>query len=609
MSALRFSFYSFSHLTLWAACLCMMSLFPRAVAAEPMHALAMHGEPKYSADFKRLDYVNPKAPKGGHVTRFKIGTFDTLNPYSLKGNAATGLNLFYDRLMARVWDEPFTMYPLIAEKVEVAEDRSAITFFLNPEAKFQDGTPILSTDVKFSFETLKQHGRPNMRRVYDLVSKVELKDLQTIHFQLGEGYDQETIMILAMMPVLSETWWQGRNFNETVLDVPMSSGPYLIKEVKPGQKIVYERDPNYWAKDLPVNVGHFNFDQITFDYYRDDTVAFEAFKAGDVDIRREWNVARWATGYNVAEKNAASFVKEEIGHQRPERVQSFIFNTRRKPFDDEQVREALNYALDFSWINNNLFHGLYRRVESYFPNANLAASGAAEGEEAEILLPWVGALSEDILETSWQAPITDTRETLRESLSYAQKLLDEAGWIIVDGKRVKRSNPDKVFSFEILIGSPEQEKVALAYTRNLKRLGIDARVRVLDSAGFTGRLQKYDYDMVLHYWQNSLSPGTEQFLYWSCEAAEQESRWNYAGICDPVIDELATQIAQVKTRESLVAYARALDRVLMAGHYIVPLYYAGQDYVAYNKMVKRPDATPLYGMVMETWWMDPATQN
>ena len=583
------------------ACAVLFTVFMVFPARAEIHyGLAMHGAPKYAPDFTHLEYVNPEAPKGGKVVRFKVGSFDTLNPYSLKGQAATGLNLFYDRLMARVWDEPFTMYPLIAEKVDVPEDRSSITFFLNPAARFHDGTPVTAQDVLFSYNVLKEKGRPNMRRVYKLVSNVEVRSPHEIHFQLGEGYDQETIMILAMMPVLSEAWWQGRDFNETLLDVPLSSGPYRIKDVKAGQSVTYIRDPDYWGKDLPVNVGHYNFDEIRFDYYRDDTVAFEAFKTGEVDIRREWNIARWATGYEGSDR----FVAEALPHKRPERAQGFIFNTRKSPFDDIRVRKALTLALDFNWMNENLFHGLYKRIESYFPNSALAAKGMPSDLEVKIMRPFQEELGLEVFGGAWHAPLSDNPQDVRMNLRQAQALLNEAGWVIVDGVRVRKDDPSQALSFEILLGAPEQEKVALAYARSLERLGIKVSVRVLDSAGFTGRLQRYDYDMVLHYWQNSLSPGTEQLLYWSCDAAKEPSRWNYPGICHPAIDAAAKDIAFAKSREELVAYARVLDRALTWGHYMVPLYFSGKDYVARSHFVKRPQVTPLYGMVMETWWAE-----
>ncbi len=548
-----------------------------ALAATP-YGLAMHGAPKYTAEGAHLDYANPDAPKGGHITYGAIGTFDTLNPYSIKGKAAQGLNLTYDRLMARVWDEAFTMYPLIAERVEVAEDRSTITFFINPKARFHDGTPITAEDVLFSFHTLKESGRPNMRRIYQLVENAEIIDNGTaVHFTLGEGYDQETVMILALMPVLSKAYWEGKTFDATTLDIPNSSGPYRIAKIDAGRSITYERDPNYWAKDHLTRVGHYNYDTITYDYYRDDTVAFEAFKSGDIDLRREWDAGKWASSYHdLPAVKAGEIITEAIPHGRPERVRSFIYNTRRAPFDDIRVREALSLLFDFEWANKNLFHGRYKRIDSHFPNSELAA------------------------------PLENTEpKTYRENLRKANALLNDAGWIVENGLRMKDG---QAFSFEILLGAPEDEKLALHFKRSLEKMGIAANLRVMDSAAYRARLNEYDFDMTLYFWLSTLSPGTEQMLYWSCESANTPARWNFAGICKPEIDETAASIAEAKTREELLSRTQKLDQLLLQGHYMIPLTYAGEDYVAYWSKLQHPDTTPLYGAVLETWWEKPVQE-
>lgn len=573
-----------------------------APSQDPAGGLAMHGAPKYGADFTHLDYADPNAPKGGTLRRAALGTFDSLNPYAIKGKAAQGLNLFYDRLMQRVWDEPFTMYPLIADKVTVAPDRSAVTFHINPKARFHDGTPITADDVLFSYETLKEQGRPNMRSVYRLVTKAEKIDERTVHFEFGDGYNQETVMILAMMPVLSKAWWQGRTFDASTLDIPNSNGPYRIKSVEPGRRIVYERDPNYWAKDLPVNKGQYNFDEISYDYYRDDTVAFEAFKAGDLDIRMEGDIGKWVTGYDdLPAVKDGDIVKEALPHKRPEKVRALIFNTRRPPFNDIRVRQALEYVLDFDWINKNLFHGQYQRIESYFPNSSLAATGKPSEAELKLLEPFREDLPESVFGPAWKAPEAAPQQQQRMNLRKADTLLKEAGLTVKNGKRI---NPQtgQPFSFEILLGAPEDEKIALAFKRGLARLGIDTTIRVMDVAAYRGSLNDYDFDMTLYYWQNSLSPGTEQMLYWSCESAKAPARWNFAGICNPAVDALAAGIAEAKSREDLVTETHALDRVLMHGDYIIPLYYSGKDYIAHSKDVTHTDVKPLYGAVIESWW-------
>ncbi len=533
----------------------------------------MHGKAKYGPESTHLDYANPAAPKGGTLTLAGLGTYDSVNPYSIKGKSAEGLNLVYDRLMARVWDEPFTMYPLIAEKVDIPEDRSSMTVHVNPKARFHDGSPITADDVIFSFETLREHGRPNMRRIYKLVKEIKKIDDRTVHFAFGEGYDRETVMIIALMPVLSKTWWSGRTFDESVLEKPLLNGPYKITEIEPGRRIVYERVPDYWAKDLLTNAGHFNFDKIVYDYYRDDTVAFEAFKAGNLMLRREWDAGKWAEGYDFPAVKDGRVQIEKLPHGRPEKIRSFIFNTRRGPFDDIRVRQALALLFDFDWMNKNIFHGQYKHINSYFANSELAAIDAPP------------------------LPSGDVRANKRK----ANELLNEAGWTVQNGKRVKDGQP---FAFEIILSAPEDEKIALQFKNALQSMGIDVQIRLLDAAQYLRRLNEYDYDMTLYYWLSTLSPGTEQVLYWGCEAAKQPARFNYAGVCDPEIDRLAASIAQAKDRRELVSTVQTLDKKLLEGSYMIPLYYAGADDVAYWKPLDRPEKTPLYGLVQETWWMD-----
>lgn len=557
----------------------------------------MHGIPQYNAQSTHLGYANPDAPKGGTLRMAAIGTFDSLNPYAIKGSAAQGLALVYDRLMARVWDEPFTLYPLIADHVDVAPDRSAITIHVDPRARFHDGSPITADDVIFSYQTLRDSGRPNMRKVYRLIETVEKTDPLTVRFKLGEGYDQETIMIIAMMPVLSKSYWESRTFDSSTLDIPLLNGPYRIAEFDPGRRIVYERVPDYWAADLLTNKGHHNFDRIIYDYYRDDSVAFEAFKSGDLTLRREWDAGQWARAYDFPAALDNRVKTEALPHGRPERVRALIFNTRRPPFDDIRVRKALNLLLDFNWINKNIFYGQYKQIDSYFPNSELAATSKPGPRELEILTPW----KDQIQSTVFEGKDTRPPQTQREKLREADRLLKEAGWIVENGKRVKNGKP---FSFEIILDAPENEKIALHFKRALEKMGIDVLIRVLDTAAYRGRLNEYNFDMTLYYWLSSLSPGTEQILYWGCAAANEPARWNFSGICNPAIDSIAQAIPETKTREDLVAHVRALDRILMSGDYMIPLYYGGTDYVSYWNPVHRPEKTPLYGMVLETWWMD-----
>lgn len=577
----------------------MISFASTNVLAEEMFGLAMHGEPKYNQESKHLEYANPSAPKGGSVKMAAIGTFDTLNPYSLKGKSAQGLNLVYDRLMARVWDEPFSMYPLIAEKIDVSKGRRSLTVHINPKARFHDNSPITADDVIFSYNTLKEHGRPNMQRIYKIANKVEKIDDLTVHFQFGIGKDQETVMIFAMMPILSKKYWENRDFSATTLEPPLLNGPYKIKSIDAGKKITYERVENYWAADQLPNVGHNNFNEVTYDYFRDDLVAFEAFKKGDFDIRREYDVSRWATNYNFSSLENGSTKKEEFQHGRPERARGIIFNTRRRPFDNRTIRQYMSNVLDFEWINKNLFHDQYKRTVSYFPNSELAFNSKLENqrEAFSILSQYRDKIHPNAAIMKWEPEPTP----LRQRLVDAGHFLDAENYIVQDGKRANIETGEAL-EFEIIVNNAEDQKIAQAYQRTIKKLGITARVRLLDSASFIDRITNYDYDMVIHYWRSTLSPGTEQYLYWSCEAAKTTSQWNYAGVCDPVIDELSKNIANARTRKKLVGYAQAIDQILMHNFYMIPLHYSGKDYISYKATLDHPETTPIYGPVLETWW-------
>ena len=565
-------------------------------------ALAMHNQSQYNETSTHLSYVNPDAPKGGSLKIAAIGTFDTLNPYSLKGQPPENMNLIYDRLMRRVWDEPFTMVPLIAQSVNIPDDRSSITFHLNPEARFHDDSAITSQDVLFSFETLKEHGRPNMRRIYRLVEKAEIIDNHTIRFALGDTYDRETVMIIALMPVISKNWWETRDFDSTLLEPPLANGPYRIKEMEQGRTITYEHIKDYWAKDLFANKGQYNFDTITYNYFRDDTIALEAFKKGDLDLRREWDVSKWQSAYDDI---SPDMIRLSAPHQRPERTHGFIFNLRRKPFDDLNVRKALTLAFDNEWIGKNLFHGKFKRINSFFPNSILSAPSSPEEKEIEQLNKW----REDIPKESYESlfnlfhPTGIKKQSMRTKLQKADALLKLSGWIVENGKRIHK-NTKEPMRFEILLSSVQEEKIALTYKRTLERLGIDLDIRMADSATFQKRKNVYDYDILTHYWQNSLSPGTEQMLYWSCNAAEKTAGFNYSGICSKAIDHYAAKIADAKSYDELTLYAHLIDRIGLSEYILVPFFYKGVDYIAHKKTLSYPENTPIYGVILESWWRE-----
>lgn len=567
------------------------------------HALAMHGEPKYPADFTHLEYINPDAPKGGTLQLSKTGSFDSLNHHIITGTPAEGLAHTGDQLMQRVWDEPFTLYGLVAESVEVAEDRSWVIYRLRPQARFHDGRQMTAEDVKFSYETYLKHGHPVRRRVYGLVSTVTIIDPQTIRFDFKPGYDPETVMILSLMNVLPKHYWSKHDITRTTLTPPLGSGPYRIASVDPGRRITYSRVEDYWGKDLPVNRGHYNFDTITHHYFRDDDIALQAFKSGEYDLRREYDVTKWNTAYDFRALTDGRVVKEEIAHGRPEMLRALIFNTRRKVFRDIRVREALEQMFNHEWLNTTLYNGGLVKIDSVFANSELAARDKPVAEELALLETFRGKVAPKVFGEAYKSPAGHMRERQRRALG----LLREAGWTYKDQKLIDADG--KTMRFEILLGSKGDEKIALEFARTLRRIGMDVAVRTVDSAQFAGRLDAFDYDMVLYRWINSLSPGNEQMNYWGSAAAQQKGSRNYAGVRDPVVDALADSIARAKDRPGLVTRARALDRVLMHGHYMIPLFYAGKDMVARSIEVKRPENTPVYGVVLESWWRENASKS
>lgn len=533
--------------------------------ADSQIGIAMVGAPKYDAHDTHLSYAKPDAPIGGTLRQTVTNSFDTLNPHGIKGKAASGLHLITDRLMQRVWDEPFTLYGLIAESIDVPEDRSAITFHLNKAARFHDGTPITAKDVAFTLRTLREKGRPNARRVYKQVESTTIIDDHTIKLELDNTHDRETVMILAMMPVLAQHVWQDRSFEETSLQPYVSSGPYKIAAIDAGRSITYQRVDDYWAKDHLTRLGHNNFQTIRYDSYRDETVAFEAFLSDEADIRRESDPTRLSQDYQG--KTIHGFA-----HQRPAWMKGFIMNMRRAPLDNASVREALLTSFDYSWANKTLMAGKARQATGLFSHSPLSSDTKLAGD----------GLS--------------SRERLRRS----DALLTQAGWSVRNGVRVGAD--DKPLALTLILNNAEEEKIALYWARNLKRLGITLTIRTLDTAQFIGALNDYDYDLISHRWINSLSPGTEQVIYWSCEAAKQPGGRNYAGICDEDIDSLAKSVAQARTQAALTKAAKALDKAVMETYPMIPLGGLDQDYFIMNETIGFPETTPLYGPIIETWW-------
>ena len=602
----------FAHTILLAA-LMLVSLTAHA-APKAQTALAMEGAPLYAPGFTHFDYANPDAPKGGIMKLGVVGAFDSLNPFIVRGQPPFGLgagtmSLVYESLMARGWDEPFTMYGLIAESVEVADDRSSIIFNLNPAAHFSDGTPVTADDVLFSFTTLRDHGRPNHRAYYKKVLTAEKLSPTRVHFvfkpndslsKSGGVIDREMPLIISLMPVMPKHDWDGRDFNQTSLRIPVGSGPYKITTFDLGRSITYERDPNYWAADLPPMRGMYNFNKIRIDYYRDDSVSLQAFKAGQYDLRRESDPTKWATAYDFPAAHDGRVRLEQLSHHRTEPAYGFIFNTRRAPFTDPVLRAALQYSFDFAWVNKNLFHSAYKRVTSFFPNSELAAPALPEGKELEILDQYRDKLPAVIFTDPVTPPEAADEDQFRANLLKAEGMLRDAGYTI-KGDQLFSATGAPV-TFEIMLSDPVEEKVALNWAHALKRLGITANIHTVDSAQYQARLAAFDYDVTINKWFNSLSPGNEQMYFWGSAAADQKGSRNYAGVRDPVVDALASAIPNATTREDLIAAAHALDRVLMEGHYMVPLYYLGADDIASWTRLHHPDKMSLYGNVMESWW-------
>lgn len=571
------------------------------------HALAMHGTPKYGPGFRHFDYVNPDAPKGGVVRLFGgQQTFDSVNPFIIKGVAAAGGGVF-ETLMVGSDDEAFTQYGLIAESIEVPKDRSWVIFNLRKQARFHDGSPITIDDVIFSLEILREKGQPFYRFYYQNVVKAEKLGPRRVKFTFAPGDNRELPLIMGQLVVLSKKYWADKDFDKTTLTPPLGSGPYRVKSVEAPRSITYERVKDYWGADLAVRRGENNYDEIVFTYFRDDTVALEAFKAGRYDIRSENNSKLWATQYSGGPFAKGVVKKAQIRHQRPTGMQGFVFNTRREIFADRRVREAIGYAFDFEWSNKTLFYGQYARTTSYYSNSELAATGMPEGEELAILEKYRGRIPDEVFAKAYEPPTTDGSGRIRKNLRAGFKLLKAAGWEVKDGKQVNLKT-GKPLAFEFLLVSPAFERIVLPFVRNLKRLGIAVKVRTVDVAQYQNRVRDFDFDMIVGGWGQALSPGNEQRDFWGSEKADIKGSRNSAGIRDKVVDELVEHLIAAPDRKSLVARTRALDRVLLAGHYVIPNWHIRDHRLAWWDKFGRPKTIAKYGSGTEGWWVDPAME-
>ncbi|HSK40093.1 MAG TPA: extracellular solute-binding protein [Arenibaculum sp.] len=568
----------------------------------PRHGVAMHGAPALLEGFAHLPYVNPDAPKGGAIRHGAAGSFDSLNPFIVRGRPALGLGTTYESLLARSWDEPFSLYGLLAETLTLPDDRSWVEFTLHPQARWHDGRPVTVDDVLFSWRMLRDRGSPRYRTYYSKVASAGRTGERSVRFTFAEGTDRELALIMGLMPILPAHWWESRDFGRTMLEPMPGSGPYRVESVDPGRSIVYRRVEDWWGRDLAFNRGLHNFDTVRYDYYRDEGVSIEAFQTGAYDFRRETDPRRWAIGYDGPPVRDGRITLETLPHSRPEPMRALIYNTRRPIFAERRVREALGHLLDFEWMNRSLFHGAFRRTASFYPNSELAAEGLPTRGELELLEPWRAELPPELFEKPFTLPATDGSGPagMRPPMRRAVGLLAEAGWRLSGGRMLDAAG--RPFTFEILLNDPADERIALEFSRQLRRIGIEARVRTVDSAQYRARLDGFDFDMTLNRWVSTLSPGNEQMLYWSSGAAGQEGSRNYAGIRNPAVDALAASLGDARTREELVTRVHALDRALLWGHYVIPLFHQGEDRVAYWSRLRRPEVTPVYGLVIETWW-------
>jgi peptide/nickel transport system substrate-binding protein len=575
----------------------------RLSAGEPHHAIAMHGAPAWGPDFTAPRYANPAAPKGGQLVQGVLGTFDSLNPLIVKGLPAANIRGYQiESLLARGYDEPFTLYALLAESVETDAARSSGVFRLNPAGRFADGRPVTAEDVIFSWQLLRDHGRPNYRLYYAKVVKAEALDARTVRFDLAGTDDRELPLIIGLMPVLAKHAVDPARFEDTSFEPLLGSGPYTVTDVKPGESVVFTRDKNYWGRDLPINRGLWNFDTIRYAYYRDGNTYFEAFKRGLYDIRAETDPGRWQTAYDFPSLREGRVVKEIFPYGLPKGMEGLVFNTRRAQFADIRVREALLHLFDFEWINHAYFFDLYKRTASYFDGCDLSAHGIpASARERELLARFPGAVRADILEGKWEPPKTDGSGRDRAGLRQAFALFKSAGYEL-KGTQLVHVASGRPFGFEILTSTRDQERLALAYQRTLRRAGIDAHVRSVDATQFEHRRIGFDFDMMQYRWEQSLSPGNEQMFYFGSAAADQNGTRNYMGMKSPAADAMIAALLAATTREDFVTAVRALDRVLLSGFYVIPLYYPPVQWIARWTRIAHPEHTSLFGYLPETWW-------
>ncbi len=564
-------------------------------------AIAMHGTPKYSADFPHFDYVNPEAPKGGSFRQAAYGNFDTLNPHIPKGTAAEGMHLLYDSLMVRGDDEPFSLYGLTAQTIELPEDNSWVAFNINPDAAFHDGTPIMAEDIAWTWNTLQQRGSPRYHNYFADIEKIEITAPRRIKAIFKHTRNRALPFLLAQLSVLPRHFWMKpeNDFSRGDLKQPLGNGPYRIDQVNPGKSITYSRVKDYWAASHPVNKGRHNFDAVRYDYFKDDTVALEAFKKGELDLRIEGDPRRWSTAYDIPAVKNGDMQMERIKNSSLG-MQGFFFNLRKPIWQSRLVRQAVAQAFDFTWTNNNLFHGLYKQAYSFFSNSELAATGLPSEAEAEWLKPFEPDLPSELFEQAYQPVKTDGTGNIRPQLVTALKLLTAAGWKMQAGHLLNPNN--EPLHFEILLSRPDLERVALPFKTNLERMGMQVKVSTVDSAQYVERLRNHDYDMIFTGFFPSPAPGLEIRNYWHSSLADNGSTQNITGIKMEAVDRILDGIVAARSRKDLVYRVRALDRVLLWQYLAIPAWYSNEWPFVYWKQLAHPEQPPTYGAGLDTWW-------
>ena len=592
---MRFSIYLIITITIIFSSFCKAEI-------NISHAIAMHGQPKYELEFDHVEYVNPNAPKGGKVIFSSTGSYNSFNPFILKGTAAAGISNLYETLTTGSKDEAFTEYGLIAKTIEWPNDRSWVAFTIRNEAMWHDGKKITPEDVIWTFNTLIEKGHPFYKYYYADVLEVIKIDDDKVKFNFKGTTNLELPLIIGQLPVLPKHYWEDKNFEETSMDIPIGSGPYKIKDFDPGRSITYELDPNYWAKNIPIKKGTENFGTILYEYYKDRSIEREAFKSGDIDFFNENTSKDWATSYDIPATKNGLIRKQLIENENPQGMQGFVFNTRKNIFKDKRVRKALSYAFDFEWTNQNLFYNAYKRTNSFFENSELASSGLPNTNELQYLNPYIDVLPKDLFTKEYNPPKTDGSGFMRNNLQKATALLNDSGWKLVDGKL--KNNLGTNFEFEILLVSPAFERIVLPFKDNLEKLGINVNVRTIDSAQYQNRLDSFSFDMIVSTFSQSLSPGNEQRNFWSSNAAKTNGSRNFIGIRDPVVDLLIEKIISSKTRNDLINATKALDRVLLWGHYIIPQWHISAYRNLHWDIFDYPSIRPKYSLGSNTWWID-----